>query len=1557
VTGTGFVTTTTVQVGGVADATSYVSATEVTATVTPQQLASGAQLSVIALNGTASSGSGAAVNLEVTNPVPAIMQTIPATVMLGAVSPVVSVAGTGFVPTTVIDVNGSARTTIFVSATQVDVALAAADMAVTGSLSLTAVNATPGGGTSAAAAVAVNNPPPGGPITISPSLVLTGTSTPTTVTVTGKNFLPASTVVLGGTNSTLVNSPTNGVAVATTYVSATQLTFQLSVAQQATTQQLEVWVVNPAPGGGSAAYGLLNILQQTPTPALTSVSPTQFYTGSNATTITIYGSDLFSELNSGALFANYSSVLWNGTALTIQGYGSNYCSYCIGGTGSTTTTVNSYATTPSVCCEFITAAVPASLLATVGTATITVNSTTATPALSNAVTVTIANPPAPTLTSLYPNSGLANSAATVALYGTGFTANSTVLLNGASIATSYESSTELMVTIPASSIATPGVVNLAVTTPAPGGGTSAALPFTAYNPPAPTLTSLSPNAGPINTAAAVTLYGTGFTASSTVAMNGMNITATFVSSTELTVAISASSVTLPGNLNFTVTTPAPGGGTTASLPYTAYIGIPNNSMVYNPVNGLFYVSVPSSAGAPYGNSVVSVDPETGALGTPIPVGSDPDQMAISSDGTILWVGLDGASAVRQVNLTTGTAGLQFSLGANGGVYDSPPTALALAALPGSPNSVVVATEVLDIYEGTIGIYDSGVLRGSSASGGVTNTFYALLTNGSKNEIYAGGSTYNTFTYSASGLTALATVSTGNTYASSTSKEMQIAGGVLYTDSGQAFDAESGGLLGTFYLTGTTAAQGPTVADTTLGLVFVLDDSQSYSYGSYNQIQSFNLTNYTSTGSAVISVGVPGVTNYTASSYPSHLTRWGTNGLAFRDSLGVFSLRSNLVKDLSAVNADLGVTLTASGGATTGTNTTYKATVTDAGPSASTNVALTAQLPANDVLISVTPSSGTCSVSSGVSCDLGGLANRATATVTIVVMQTAAGSATATVQVSGSENDPNTANNSATATVTVTGSTYNLSPTLSTITPTAIESGSSDTTITVTGAGFGSGSTVMLSAQALVTSYTSSSALTATVPAAQLANLGWAAVTVSNSAPGGGTSNPLPLTVFQVLTLGANHILYDPYSGKIMASVGSGSSSVTGNSIVAITPETAAVGTPVPIGSQPENMALTSDGQVLYTILTGNQSVAVFNMLTQTAEFTYAIQPGTGTDTNPAPRGIAAQPGTENTVAIDLGSWAGNAIYNFNPANQTAAIVGQASGPYSGSCISFLDAGDMLAFDTDTSGATLDHYTVTSAGFTYYDYSQYTESTLNGFGCFKLSGGLAFGNGGGVANPATVPATQIGVFPVSGGGEFSTSATLAPDTSLQSAFFMVDTQVVSGTGCSVPANFQGIYTCTYIPNTTVDGVESFNQNTFMPAGSVYLNMETIEGNTSYTGVDLIRWGQDGLAALTSSGNIYLLRGPFVTPQLLETNTAASLKSSSLTSITHGAGNTLLTLTGGNFVPGVAVTWNGNYRTTTIVDATHVTVAIPASDLVSAGSGSLVATNPGAAASGALTVTIN
>jgi hypothetical protein len=1411
VTGSGFTATTALQVGGVIEPTTYVSATQMTATVPAAQLVNGGLLSVIAENGGATSAAGPAVNLTVSNPTPVITSFIPSTFTTGAAAQLVTVTGTGFDPSTVIQAGGSDRATAFVNSTQLTVALPAADFAAAGNVSLAATNPAPGGGASPVASIAVNNPVPG-IRALNPRVVVTGATTATTVTLSGSGLVPNSQVQVGGTDR------------ATTFVSSTQLTFQLTVADQAVAGLLGVTVINPAPGGGASFPFGLTLGAPTLTPVISQVLPGTLIVGSSATTITVQGANLTPN----------TTVLWNGTALQTTGYGFGP----VFGSGSSFTTS-----------LYLSASVPANLLTTAGTATVTVSSPTATPAVSNAVTVKIATPPAPTLT------------------------------------------------------------------------------------------GVSPVAIPINTATTVTLTGTGFTTASTVALNGTTVPSTYSNSSQLTVALPATGVTLPGNYNFTVTTPAPGGGTTPPLPVTAYVGIVNNSMIFNPMNGLLYLSVPSSAGATYGNSIVSVDPETGALGTPIRVGSEPNKLALSSDGTILWVGLDGASAVRQVNLTTGTAGLQFSLGGSSQTYSNPATAFALAALPGSPNSVVVATQLSYIYEGVLGIYDSGVLRGTATPAtNFSNTFYALQVDGTLNEIHAGGSTYSTYTYGSTGLTLTSSSPSGNAFANTSSDEMQVAGGTVYTDFGQASDAESGVLLGTFYVTGSTVARGPVFADKALGKVFILDSSSSAGYyNSFNQIQVFNLADYSATGSAIpVSAVVPSGYSSTVNYNPSRLTRWGSNGLAFRTGAGVFSVRSNLVKDLSTTSADLGVTLAASGAGTTGTNTTYNATVTNAGPSASTNIALTALVPSTGVLLSATPSVGTCSTANGVSCNLGGLANGAIATVTFVVQQTTAGSAALTVQVSGAENDPAQANNSATSTATVTGATYNVVPVVSAISPNAVQAGATDTTITVTGSGFGSAATVQLGGTALTTSYTNSTKLTATVPAAQVATLGWAPVTVSNPAPGGGGSNPVPLTIFSVLTLGVNHLLYDPFSRNIMASVGSGSSTVTGNSIVAITPQTGSVGTAVPIGSQPTSLALTSDGQILYTILAGSQSVARFNMLTQTADFTYAVPNSSNFLGGVGLRGIATQPGTENTVALELASFTGNAIYDFNPTAKTAAIRGQVTGPYSGSCLAFLDAGNLFAYENG-----LDHYTVTSAGFQYYNYSQYTQSTLNHFGCFKLSGGLAYATGGGVANPATVPATQIGVFPVNGGFTYSDQS-FVPDASLQRSFYLV--------------NIASIGSPNY-GSGSVDGIEVFDHNTFLPTSSVNLNMPAIEGNTSYSGVDAVRWGQDGLAILTSGGHIYLLRGPVVVPQELSTSSAATLTASSVTTIAHGTGNTLLTLTGSNFLPGVAVTWNGSYRTTTIVDTTHVTVAIPASDLAAAGSGSLMATNPGGAASSALTVTVN
>lgn len=556
------------------------------------------------------------------------------------------------------------------------------------------------------------------------------------------------------------------------------------------------------------------------------------------------------------------------------------------------------------------------------------------------------------------------------VYGTGLTTSSTIQWNGTTLPGPFSygygysgTATQIYViaSVPATLLATAGTASVTATTPTAVQPVSNALPVSIVNPPAPTLTAISPSALPVNTAATITLTGANFTSSTSAALNGISIPTTYVSSTSLTIAVPAASLSVPGNDFISVTTPAPGGGTSSVISLTAYIAIVNNSMIYNPVNGLFYISVPSSAGAPYGNSVVSVDPASGTLGTPIFVGSEPNKLAITADGKYLWVGLDGADAVRKVDLTANAAGLQFSLATACGYCSSPPTALALAALPGATDSVVVslANAYSDV---TISLFDSGVVRGQALTPQTYYYYpgYSLQVNGSLNEIYLSTpGAYFVFTYNASGLATRVSVSS-QTYTSSTYDETQIVGGNLYTNFGKIFNAESGSLVGTIYSAASTVANGSTTADTTLGRIFVLDNSSGQTYNNFNQIQAFNISDLNQSSASAIPVNVPASLNY-GNTYGTRLTRWGTNGLAFRTTFGVYSLRSNLVKDLSSTPADLSVTLSASGSNVTGSQTTYTSTITNAGPSAATNVTFSASLPATAALVSVTSSAGMCSI--------------------------------------------------------------------------------------------------------------------------------------------------------------------------------------------------------------------------------------------------------------------------------------------------------------------------------------------------------------------------------------------------------------------------------------------------------------------------------------------------------------------------------------------------------------------------------------------------------------------
>jgi hypothetical protein len=176
------------------------------------------------------------------NPAPTLSSLAPNTAIAGSAGFTLTVNGTGFVSTSVVQWNANNRTTTFVSATQLTAAITAADIATASTPSVTVFSPTPGGGTSGGQSFTVtasgNNPVP----------VLTSLNPGTAtagggaffLTVTGSGFVGGSVVRW------------NGAARTTTFNSSTQLTAAITAADITAAGTATVTVFNPAPGGGTS---------------------------------------------------------------------------------------------------------------------------------------------------------------------------------------------------------------------------------------------------------------------------------------------------------------------------------------------------------------------------------------------------------------------------------------------------------------------------------------------------------------------------------------------------------------------------------------------------------------------------------------------------------------------------------------------------------------------------------------------------------------------------------------------------------------------------------------------------------------------------------------------------------------------------------------------------------------------------------------------------------------------------------------------------------------------------------------------------------------------------------------------------------------------------------------------------------------------------------------------------------------------------------------------------------------------------------------------------------
>ena len=98
---------------------------------------------------------------------------------------------------------------------------------------------------------------------------------------------------------------------------------------------------------------------------------------------------------------------------------------------------------------------------------------------------------------------------------------------------------------------------------------------------------------------------------------------------------------------------------------------------------------------------------------------------------------------------------------------------------------------------------------------------------------------------------------------------------------------------------------------------------------------------------------------------------------------------------------------------------YTLSVTNNGPTTANNVTLVDTLPAGVTFQSATPSQGSCSGTTTVTCNMGSVFNGGTASVEILVVTSGAGTITNTASVTADENDPVPGNNNASEDTDVT----------------------------------------------------------------------------------------------------------------------------------------------------------------------------------------------------------------------------------------------------------------------------------------------------------------------------------------------------------------------------------------------------------------------------------------------------------------------------------------------------------------------------------------------------------
>jgi hypothetical protein len=1063
--------------------------------------------------------------------------------------------------------------------------------------------------------------------------------------------------------------------------------------------------------------------------------------------------------------------------------------------------------------------------------------------------------PFPAITSLSPNSATqGGSALSVTIAGYNFRSSSSAQWNGSSRTTTYNSSTQLQVQLTAADIATPGSATLSVTNPSPGGGNSGSAEFT-INPtsnPAPQLQASDPssiNAGSPDMI--FTVSGSNFIPTSMIQWNGVALTTSYLSDSYLEAQVPASNLSNPGVAEVVVVNPRPGGGSSASLQFAingfSYTPLVMsqlaNDMVWDPVNQVIYLSVPSLASA-NGNTIATLDPSSGSIQSTEFAGSEPDVLAVSDGSQYLYAGLDGSSSVQRFTLPNMVPDINYLLGA--GQYPfGPYFAQDMEVAPGLPHTTSVSRGPAGSYGALdMAIFDDATQRSTVASSGS----YDSQQWGSDENIYAinnvdTGFDFYVLTVNSNG------VSQSHDYPNDISEfyeriHYDSGTGYVYADDGWVINPANGQHVGQF------PASGYMVPDSSLNSAFFLGQTQSQAGSTTFTIESFNLTTFAPV-SAITIANVMG--------NPLQFIRWGTSGLAFNDDAGfVYIINSSFVSGDAAKNRGVQRNLLPvmrrwpkpvirsrqkvlpevrslpeirprrMMAGTQDSNpapaiTALSPSSVEAGYTGLTGITLTVT-GSNFVSLSTVEWNGSArqtelvsSIELQAQLNFSDVENVGTASVTVSTPSPGGGTSNA-------------------LTFTVVDYSSPPIPSIIALNPNSAMAGSG--ALLVTPSGYWLNNTDTVDWNGSPRTNTSQGFPAAQVNASDLTTPGYAQVTVVS--PDGVVSNAAEFQILYQPTAvnqSTNDMVWDSVNEVFYISVPS-SATTNANQVCVLNPTSLAI-TNCQAGNEPDVLAISDNSQYLYVGMDGAGSVQRFILPSLTPDISYSLGNYETGDPYFA-LDIEVEPGVPGTTAVSKGanvdptSQGGITIYDDSVARPNSSVG--CGVPY-GQCADSIqwNSNGTQIYGANSDTTSFDFYTfaVSSSGVTLQQ--DYPSVFWNPPGRIQYdsTNGLVYSDDGfHVINPATgLPAGLI-----EGGGP------MTPDSSLDTVFVLTQ------------------YIWQENSNYTID---IFDMTHYVRVGWVPFPT-TAEPGFNPLG-RFIRWGSNGLAMNFKGDQIYLLSGSFVNAQ--------------------------------------------------------------------------------------------